>query len=81
MMKRHGSMNILFDALIRAYFNHGKYNIMDVPFGQTIKKQGRSFFEGKPFEKSQPEPYLIACHPEHQTYFLNIVKEGLERSR
>ncbi|WP_343224596.1 inositol monophosphatase family protein [Paenibacillus sp. ACRSA] len=38
-------------------------------------------FEGKPFEKSQPEPYLIACHPEHQTYFLNIVKEGLERSR
>lgn len=35
MMKRHGSMNILFDALIRAYFNHGKYNIMDVSFGQT----------------------------------------------
>ncbi|WP_186323500.1 phosphotransferase enzyme family protein [Paenibacillus xylanexedens] len=28
-------MNILFDTLIRAYFNHGEYNITDVPFGQT----------------------------------------------
>ncbi|MDQ0170660.1 hypothetical protein J2T19_002108 [Paenibacillus tundrae] len=35
-------------------------------------------FEGKPFEKSHPEPYLIACHSDHQTYLLNIVKEGLE---
>ncbi|WP_246246317.1 inositol monophosphatase family protein [Paenibacillus lemnae] len=33
-------------------------------------------FEGRPFSGMTPEPYLIACHPEHREYFLKVVKEG-----
>ncbi|WP_338542529.1 hypothetical protein [Paenibacillus tundrae] len=70
-------MNTPFDTLIRAYFNHGD----DLYSGLLMAQEAGAIvmdFEGKPFEKSHPEPYLIACHPDHQTYLLNIVKEGLE---
>ncbi|PZT53495.1 inositol monophosphatase family protein [Paenibacillus silvae] len=36
-------------------------------------------FEGKEFSGMCTEPYLIACHPEHREYFLNVVREGLSR--
>lgn len=34
-------------------------------------------YEGKPFEGMNNEPYLIACHPEHREYFLEVVRRGL----
>lgn len=36
-------------------------------------------YEGKPFTGMQSQPYLIACHPRHQSYFINMVREGLEQ--
>lgn len=35
-------------------------------------------FEGRPFTGMSKEPYLIACHPDHQEHFLNLVHNGLE---
>lgn len=35
-------------------------------------------YEGKPFTKITTNPYLIACHPEHQEAFLQIVQGGLK---
>lgn len=35
-------------------------------------------YEGKSFDSMNEEPYLIACHPEHKDYYLNLVHEGLE---
>ncbi|MDP5274158.1 inositol monophosphatase family protein [Chengkuizengella axinellae] len=35
-------------------------------------------FEGNTFEGMNPEPYIIACHPDHKERFLEIVKEGLD---
>jgi myo-inositol-1(or 4)-monophosphatase len=34
-------------------------------------------FDGNPFTGMTPEPYLIACHPEHRKQLLAIVHEGL----
>jgi myo-inositol-1(or 4)-monophosphatase len=34
-------------------------------------------FEGRPFEGMNPEPYLIACHPDQKETFLQMVREGL----
>ncbi|CAM4405259.1 inositol monophosphatase [Paenibacillus alkaliterrae] len=34
-------------------------------------------YEGTPFTGMRSQPYLIACHPTHQDYFLNMVREGL----
>jgi myo-inositol-1(or 4)-monophosphatase len=34
-------------------------------------------YEGNSFTGMIGQPYLIACHPEHQSYFMNLVKEGL----
>lgn len=34
-------------------------------------------YDGNPFKGVNEEPYLIACHPDHQTYFMNLVKQGL----
>jgi myo-inositol-1(or 4)-monophosphatase len=36
-------------------------------------------FEGNEFSGMCSEPYLIACHPDHREYFLNVVREGLSR--
>lgn len=36
-------------------------------------------YEGVPFNGTNEEPYLIACHPQHKEYYMNIVKEGLYR--
>jgi len=36
-------------------------------------------FEGNPFDRMNPEPYLIACHPEQRETFLAIVRQGLGR--
>jgi myo-inositol-1(or 4)-monophosphatase len=34
-------------------------------------------FEGKPFEGMNPEPYIIACHPDNREAFLQLVQEGM----
>ncbi|GAB6988279.1 inositol monophosphatase family protein [Paenibacillus pini] len=34
-------------------------------------------FNGNPFTEMMEEPYLIACHPAHQEYFMKLVEEGL----
>ncbi|WP_141502903.1 inositol monophosphatase family protein [Paenibacillus luteus] len=34
-------------------------------------------YDGRPFKGMMDQPYLIACRPEHQSYFMNMVKEGL----
>lgn len=34
-------------------------------------------YDGNPFKGMHSQPYLIACHPKHQAYFINMVKEGL----
>lgn len=34
-------------------------------------------FEGMPFNGRNEEPYLIACHPQHQEYYMSLVREGL----
>ncbi|MFX3633639.1 MAG: inositol monophosphatase [Candidatus Pristimantibacillus sp.] len=34
-------------------------------------------FQGNDFNEMCEEPYLIACHPDYKTYFLNLVNEGL----
>jgi myo-inositol-1(or 4)-monophosphatase len=36
-------------------------------------------YDGNPFKGVNEKPYLIACHPDHQTYFMNLVKEGLAK--
>jgi myo-inositol-1(or 4)-monophosphatase len=36
-------------------------------------------YEGVPFNGTHEEPYLIACHPQHREYYLNLVQEGLHR--
>lgn len=33
-------------------------------------------FDGNPFVGMNPEPYIIACHPDHRKTFLAMVKEG-----
>lgn len=33
-------------------------------------------FEGEDFVGMSPEPYIIACHPDHKEQFLEIVKRG-----
>jgi myo-inositol-1(or 4)-monophosphatase len=35
-------------------------------------------FEGRPFEGMNPEPYIIACHPDHKETFLEVVQQGLQ---
>lgn len=44
-----------------------------------VKEAGGVVFdyEGNPFTGINEQPYLIACLPEHQDYFMNLVKEGL----
>lgn len=34
-------------------------------------------FDGKPFDGMSEEPYLLACHPEHQEELLELVREGM----
>jgi len=34
-------------------------------------------YEGNPFHGMNQEPYLIACHPDHKDYFLQMVHEGM----
>lgn len=34
-------------------------------------------YSGRPFTGVSDSPYLIACHPKHQSYFLNLVQQGL----
>ncbi|WP_068773422.1 inositol monophosphatase [Paenibacillus sp. FJAT-26967] len=34
-------------------------------------------YEGNPFEGGSAEHYLIACHPEHKEYFMELVRQGL----
>ncbi|MBH5316447.1 inositol monophosphatase [Paenibacillus sp. GSMTC-2017] len=34
-------------------------------------------YDGNPFTVASKQPYLIACHPRHKDYFLNMVREGL----
>lgn len=34
-------------------------------------------YDGKPFTGITAQPYLIACHPKQQNYFINMVQEGL----
>lgn len=34
-------------------------------------------YNGQAFTGINEQPYLIACLPEHQAYFMNLVKEGL----
>ncbi|MBB3110079.1 myo-inositol-1(or 4)-monophosphatase [Paenibacillus phyllosphaerae] len=34
-------------------------------------------FQGEPFEGMSPEPYIIACHPEHAEAFVEIVRQGV----
>lgn len=36
-------------------------------------------FQGNDFDEMCEEPYLIACHPDHKTYFLHLVNEGLKQ--
>lgn len=33
-------------------------------------------YDGNTFTGMQSQPYLIACHPMHKQYFINMVKEG-----
>ena len=44
-----------------------------------VKEAGGSVidFQGKPFTGMNNEPYIIACHPEHQERLLRVVREGL----
>lgn len=35
-------------------------------------------YQGNPFTVMNPEPYLIACHPDHMEEFLALVSEGRE---
>ncbi|OCS92632.1 inositol monophosphatase family protein [Caryophanon latum] len=35
-------------------------------------------FEGNDFTGMNDEPYLVACHPDHKEYFLEMVNEGLK---
>lgn len=48
-----------------------------------VKEAGGIVFDftGNPFNGMNSEPYLIACHPEHKDYFLNLVQEGLRMDR
>jgi myo-inositol-1(or 4)-monophosphatase len=34
-------------------------------------------YDGRPFSGMNKQPYLIACRPEHQSYFINMIKDGL----
>ncbi|MCJ8013233.1 inositol monophosphatase [Paenibacillus sp. KQZ6P-2] len=34
-------------------------------------------FDGNPFNGMSTEPYMIACHPDHQQQLLQLVREGL----
>lgn len=34
-------------------------------------------YDGNPFTGMSSQPYLIACHPKYQNYFINMVKDGL----
>ncbi|GBF77583.1 inositol monophosphatase [Paenibacillus sp. 598K] len=34
-------------------------------------------FEGRPVAGMREEPYLIACHPEHQEELLDVVRQGM----
>ncbi|MEC0238499.1 inositol monophosphatase family protein [Paenibacillus dokdonensis] len=34
-------------------------------------------FDGNPFDGMSNEPYMIACHPDHQEQMLQLVREGL----
>ncbi|MFD0618213.1 inositol monophosphatase family protein [Paenibacillus sp. GCM10027629] len=46
------------------------------------KEAGASIvdFNGGDFEGMNPEPYIIACHPEHKHSFINLVKQTLKLS-
>ncbi|WP_145025569.1 inositol monophosphatase family protein [Paenibacillus sp. Y412MC10] len=62
------------DAII-LYNSEGE----DLYSGVLIAKEAGMLvmdFEGNPFDAMTEEPYLIACHPEHRDYFLNMVAEG-----
>lgn len=44
-----------------------------------VKEAGGVIFDydGNPFSGMIGQPYLIACHPEHKSYFMNMIKESL----
>ncbi|MBD2871126.1 inositol monophosphatase family protein [Paenibacillus arenilitoris] len=52
----------------------------DLYSGLLIAKEaGAAVFdyEGHPFAGTSPQPYLIACHPLHKPYFMQMVQSGL----